>query len=70
MPSYLLVNAIAILTVTQVNTERILDYRVEASPSFVFSADIALAIHQLWSDPIIATVMDHGSEFYLMDSAS
>ncbi|KAF8839840.1 guanine nucleotide binding protein, alpha subunit [Paxillus ammoniavirescens] len=54
----------------RVNTERILDYRVEASPSFVFSADIALAIHQLWSDPIIATVMDHGSEFYLMDSAS
>lgn len=27
-------------------------------------------IHQLWQDPAIPKVMDHSSEFYLMDSAS
>lgn len=31
---------------------------------------MALAIFQLWKDPIIPNVMDHSSEFYLMDSAS
>lgn len=34
------------------------------------SPEIATAIESLWKDPIIATVMDHSSEFYLMDSAS
>jgi len=54
----------------QANADRILDYRVEATPSFVFSEEIAKAIYQLWQDPIIDKVMDHSSEFYLMDSAS
>ncbi|KAF9245430.1 guanine nucleotide binding protein, alpha subunit [Melanogaster broomeanus] len=54
----------------QANADRILDYQVEATPSFVFSEEIVKAIHQLWQDPIIDKVMDHSSEFYLMDSAS
>ncbi|KAI6101041.1 guanine nucleotide binding protein, alpha subunit [Pisolithus croceorrhizus] len=33
------------------NVDKILDYRVDASPSFVFSSDIAKAIHDLWQDP-------------------
>jgi guanine nucleotide-binding protein subunit alpha len=54
----------------QVFAERIIEYRVESGPSFVFSADIAQAIHEMWQDPIIPQVMDRSSEFYLMDSAS
>ncbi|KIM74715.1 hypothetical protein PILCRDRAFT_827917, partial [Piloderma croceum F 1598] len=37
---------------------------------FVFDPEIASLIHQLWQDPVIPKVMDHSSEFYLMDSAS
>jgi guanine nucleotide-binding protein G(i) subunit alpha len=47
-----------------------LDYEVSSSPSYYFSEEIAEAIYNLWKDPIIATVMEHSSEFYLMDSAS
>ncbi|KAH7883433.1 guanine nucleotide binding protein, alpha subunit [Phlebopus sp. FC_14] len=54
----------------RVHADRIMDYRVDSSPSFVFSGEIAEAIYQLWNDPIISQVMDHSSEFYLMDNAS
>jgi guanine nucleotide-binding protein subunit alpha len=53
----------------QTLAERIVEYRVESTPDFVFSADIAQAIHELWQDPIIPKVMDCSSQFYLMDSA-
>ena len=53
----------------QVNADRIFDYRIDSSSSFVFSPEIAEAIHQLWKDPIIPELMDHTTEFYLMDSA-
>ncbi|KAG8901761.1 Guanine nucleotide-binding protein alpha-2 subunit [Tulasnella sp. 408] len=33
-------------------------------PYFRLASDIANAIDSLWKDPIIATVMDHSSEFY------
>jgi hypothetical protein len=36
----------------------------------VFDLEIASLIHQLWQDPVTPKVMDHSSEFYLMDSAS
>jgi len=36
----------------------------------VFDPEIASLIHQLSQDPVIPKVMDHSSEFYLMDSAS
>ncbi|KAF8839818.1 G-protein alpha subunit [Paxillus ammoniavirescens] len=64
------INVECVDPVNRLNTDQILDYSVEATPSFVFSAVIAQAIYQLWLDPSIATLMDHGSEFYLMDSAS
>ena len=54
----------------QANADRILDYEVLPSATFYFAEDLAQAIYQLWKDPIIPTVMDHSSEFYLMDSAS
>jgi hypothetical protein len=36
----------------------------------VFDPEIVSLIHQLWQDPVTLKVMDHGSEFYLVDSAS
>ena len=58
------------LPTNRVHADKILDYRVETNPSFVFSEEIAMAIHHLWQDPIIPKIMDHSSKFYLMDSAS
>ncbi|KZP09516.1 G-protein alpha subunit [Athelia psychrophila] len=40
-----------------------------AGEGFVFDPEIAAMIFQLWEDPIMERVMDHSSEFYLMDSA-
>lgn len=59
----------AILLPLQTYAAQILAYEVDQDAAFL-SADIATAIDSLWKDPIIATVMDHSSEFYLMDSAS
>jgi guanine nucleotide-binding protein subunit alpha len=50
--------------------EAIYQYQIENAPTFVFSETIASAIKQLWHDPIIATIIDRSSEFYLMDSAA
>ncbi|KAL4073937.1 guanine nucleotide binding protein, alpha subunit [Scleroderma citrinum] len=52
------------------NADKILDYKVDSSPHFVLSPEIAQAIHELWQDPIIPTILDHSSEFHLMDSAA
>src|SRR5882757_4065087 len=62
--------ALSIQPFPQAFAEHIVEYRVENSPNFIFSADIAKAIHEMWQDPIIPKVMDCSSEFYLMDSAS
>ncbi|KAG8810207.1 Guanine nucleotide-binding protein alpha-2 subunit [Serendipita sp. 399] len=40
-----------------------------ASKKIVLNEEIAQAIHALWADPIISELMDHSSDFYLMDSA-
>lgn len=62
------------LTSPQPNCDRIIDCQINADPAskkeFIFDAEIANLIHQLWQDPVIPKVMDHSSEFYLMDSAS
>jgi guanine nucleotide-binding protein G(i) subunit alpha len=55
---------------SQPNAEKIMDYRTDSNPAFTFSEAVAEAIHQLWKDPVIPEVMDHSSEFYLMDNAS
>ncbi|KAG8901762.1 Guanine nucleotide-binding protein alpha-2 subunit [Tulasnella sp. 408] len=52
------------------HTTEILEYQVESDPSTRLAPDIANAIDSPWKDPIIATFMDHSSEFYFMDSAS
>ncbi|KAH7920636.1 guanine nucleotide binding protein, alpha subunit [Leucogyrophana mollusca] len=57
-----------VLPANRANADRILDYRVEGTS--IFTVEIAQAIHDLWTDPIISEIMNHSSEFYLMDSAS
>ena len=41
-----------------------------ATSKVFLDPEIAQAIHALWADPIIPKLMDHSSDFYLMDSAS
>ncbi|KIM27600.1 hypothetical protein M408DRAFT_71246 [Serendipita vermifera MAFF 305830] len=53
------------------NAEKIMEYRAmgTATPPVDLNPEIAQAIHALWADPIISELMDHSSDFYLMDSA-
>lgn len=48
--------------------DKIMDYRLESHSNL--SEEIVQAIESLWHDPIIPSVMDRSSEFYLMDSAT
>lgn len=53
------------------HAEEIVQCTVGAGAGFTLSQDVADAIHSVWQDPIIPTIMDHhSSDFYLMDSAS
>ena len=47
----------------------LLDYQVDPDPHTPLDEHAGAAIVSLWKDPCIAAVMDHQSEFYLMDSA-
>jgi hypothetical protein len=50
--------------------EKVLEYRLDMqSGSPYFPTEIAEAINQLWKDPIIPKIMEHSSDFHLMDSA-
>ncbi|KIM55445.1 hypothetical protein SCLCIDRAFT_1221134 [Scleroderma citrinum Foug A] len=64
------INVDCISPLNRDNADKIMDYRVDPSPHSVLSPEIARAIHELWQDPIIPTVLDHSSQFYLMDSAA
>ncbi|KAL7004851.1 Guanine nucleotide-binding protein alpha-2 subunit [Cystobasidiomycetes sp. EMM_F5] len=54
--------------VNRVYADKIMDYRLEYSQNL--ATEIVRAVESLWHDPIIPSVMDRSSEFYLMDSAS
>ncbi|KAJ3797686.1 heterotrimeric G-protein alpha subunit, GPA3-like protein [Lentinula aff. detonsa] len=55
---------------SQMLADKIMDYHLDETTAFTLSPEIADAIHQFWSDPVMSKVVDeHGSEFYLMDSA-
>lgn len=58
------------IDLAQVYADRILDYRIDADPSQALSNEIVRSVESLWHDPIIPSVLDRASEFYLMDSAS
>ncbi|KAF9256026.1 heterotrimeric G-protein alpha subunit, GPA3-like protein [Marasmius fiardii PR-910] len=51
--------------------DRIMDYQLDEKNGFALGPEIANDIHQFWQDPVLPKVIDeHGSTFYLMDSAS
>jgi guanine nucleotide-binding protein G(i) subunit alpha len=54
----------------KLQAQRIIDYELETDPSFLFSPEIATAIHELWEDPIVRKILEHQNEFYLMDNAT
>ncbi|KZF23458.1 G protein alpha subunit [Xylona heveae TC161] len=47
----------------------LLDYQVDPDPHTCLESKVGDAVTSLWKDPCIAKVMEHQSEFYLMDSA-
>ncbi|KZV98283.1 guanine nucleotide binding protein, alpha subunit, partial [Exidia glandulosa HHB12029] len=52
------------------NAELISSYKLDLTDTkATISEDVCNAIDALWKDPVIPNVMDHTSEFYLMDSA-
>ena len=66
-----------VLPANRVHADKILEYKIDeppagssASSTVGFSEEVADAIDALWADPIVPKIMDHSSEFYLMDSAS
>ncbi|GJJ08482.1 Guanine nucleotide-binding protein alpha-3subunit [Clathrus columnatus] len=46
------------------------EYSVQDDPDFRLSPDIAQAIHQICQDPVLEKILEHTSDFYLMDSAT
>lgn len=52
------------------HADRILEYKMDTDPLSVLPQEILHAIESLWHDPVIPSVMDRSSEFYLMDSAT
>nr|BAC20192.1 G protein alpha subunit [Helicobasidium mompa]BAC20193.1 G protein alpha subunit [Helicobasidium mompa] len=55
--------------VNRMYADRIMEYRVDLDMGIGLSQDVVRSIESLWHDPIIPSVLDRGSEFYLMDSA-
>ena len=47
----------------------LIDYQVSSDPHTPLDPQVGEAIVSVWKDPSIALVMEHQSEFYLMDSA-
>jgi guanine nucleotide-binding protein G(i) subunit alpha len=52
------------------HADRILEYRMDTEPLSVLPQEVLQSIESLWHDPVIPSVMDRSSEFYLMDSAT
>jgi hypothetical protein len=53
----------------QLNLQRLREYRPPDDMDASFDLAIAHAAYDLWTDDIIAHLMDHSHDFYLMDSA-
>ena len=47
----------------------LLSYQVDPDPHKPLDPEVGIAVVTIWKDPSILQVMDHQSEFYLMDSA-
>lgn len=51
------------------HAEYLLNYSVESGPSAQIEPKVGAAVQAIWSDPCIERLMEHQTEFYLMDSA-
>lgn len=47
----------------------LMDYSLDPDPEKPLDNRVGQAVSSVWKDPCIHTVMEHQSEFYLMDSA-
>lgn len=47
----------------------LLDYQAEPGPQAHIDPRVGTAVQSLWSDPARERLMEHQTEFYLMDSA-
>lgn len=51
------------------NGDYLLDYQVDPDPHTPLDPRVGTSVISIWKDPCIADIMEHQSEFYLMDSA-
>ena len=51
------------------NSDYLLEYQVDPDPHTPLDPRVGQCVVSIWKDPSIADIMDHQSEFYLMDSA-
>lgn len=51
------------------NAEYLLEYNVDPDPHTPLDPHVGECVVNIWRDPSIADIMEHQSEFYLMDSA-
>lgn len=49
--------------------EYLLDYTVDPDPEKPLDLRVGQAVTSIWRDPCVPKVLEHSSEFYLMDSA-
>jgi guanine nucleotide-binding protein G(i) subunit alpha len=49
--------------------EFLLDYSVDPDPNKPLGTKVGEAISSIWQDPCIPKILEHQSEFYIMDSA-
>lgn len=49
--------------------EYLLEYQPESGPQAHIDAEVGTAVQSIWSDPAKDKLMEHQTEFYLMDSA-
>ena len=47
----------------------LMDYNVDPDPNAPLNSRVGDAVTSIWNDASIAQVMEHQTEFYLMDSA-
>ena len=49
--------------------EYLMEYVVDPDPEQPLDKKVGQAVSSLWRDPCVQKVLEHSSEFYLMDSA-
>ncbi|KAL9057526.1 MAG: hypothetical protein Q9162_002258 [Coniocarpon cinnabarinum] len=51
------------------HAQYLMTYDLSPDPYVVLDANVGEAAYALWKDPVVPQVMEHQTEFYLMDSA-